>query len=429
LVVLCACGSSHDAIDGAPATDAAIDAAVDAAPDAMPDAPPPMCTVSGALDPSFIGAPVFSMTNAAAAATAVDASGRIVVVGGTYLEGSPGAVVRYQSDGSLDPTFGSGGVVRYYNGGYGVDLGGVVIQPDGKIIAVGTSVATILPDEGDVIVLRYLTDGSLDPAFGTDGVGLAHIGDLAGANGVVLDGDGRIVVSVSIEIGDNDPDYMSAARFTADGALDPTFGTDGFAPSLYAGRFTGATGVALDSHGDILTSGIADDQEPLAAQLAAVRYTPDGALDDTFTVHSMYPDGGGGFGVLVDGDAVVVVGGDNVHAVLARFLADGSPDPAFDGVVNVDGGFLGAVLAPGGGYYGAGTDGPGNIAKAFITRLDASGAVDPAFGVTITATTHQATFVNGMTIQADGKPIIVGETIDGNGDTYTGDFYIARYCP
>src|SRR5262249_32612749 len=139
------------------------------------------------------------------------------------------ALARYTSDGSLDPTFNPAGncggestgcpggvvVTEFHDGD---ELDAIAALPSGKIVATGDSVGPGRDDTGNFMVLaRYMSDGSLDPSFGSGGK--VETSWKLGYDGgpFALQGD-RIVVAGT-----------RLARFTADGRLDRTFGTHGFA--------------------------------------------------------------------------------------------------------------------------------------------------------------------------------------------------------
>src|SRR5262249_27008903 len=127
---------------------------------------------AGTLDLSFgakgkVSTVFAGALNGVAQATALQSDGKIVAAGSANsASGTQFALARYQPDGSLDPTFGGGGQVLTNFGGSAF-AGGVVIQPDGKIVAVGTSVGGTSPPR--MAVARYNADGSLDPGFGSGG--------------------------------------------------------------------------------------------------------------------------------------------------------------------------------------------------------------------------------------------------------------------
>lgn len=165
-------------------------------------------------------------------AIAIDPSGGILAAGASDNPALDldMAVWRYDPTGSPDPTFGSGGVVVHGNaaGGDGDDEAyGITLDAAGRILVAGYSDATL---DTDMVIWRYDSTGTLDTAFGTGGV-VIHDGAAGGANndwaeGIVVDSSGRVVVSGGSfnASGDND---MALWRYDTTGQLDPTFGTGG----------------------------------------------------------------------------------------------------------------------------------------------------------------------------------------------------------
>ncbi|MEQ9120942.1 MAG: calcium-binding protein, partial [Alphaproteobacteria bacterium] len=146
--------------------------------------------------------------------------GRIVIAGGS---GGDFALARYGADGALDVTFGGGdGVVTTDIGG-AERVAGLALRTDGRLVAVGTSA-------GDFAVARYNSDGSLDMTFGGgDGVVTTDLGDLEAARDVALQTDGKIVVvGQSFASHDTTLDF-TAIRYNVDGSLDTSFSGDGVA--------------------------------------------------------------------------------------------------------------------------------------------------------------------------------------------------------
>jgi uncharacterized delta-60 repeat protein len=123
---------------------------------------------------------------------AIQTDGTIVAVGGQYNPFplvDDFALARYNPDGSPDPTFGTGGKLTTDFGG--VDQGnGVAIQADGRIIAVGAG-----GPSHDFTLARYNSDGSLDPTFGAGGKLTTDFGGFDRANAVALQTDGKIVTA------------------------------------------------------------------------------------------------------------------------------------------------------------------------------------------------------------------------------------------
>jgi uncharacterized delta-60 repeat protein len=312
----------------------------------------------------------------AASALAIQSDGRIVAAG---RSGSGDfALARYNADGSLDPTFGSGGKVTTDLGGFDVALG-VALQGDGKIVAVGGG-----GSGSDFLVARYKPDGSLDSTFGSGGLVTTDFGGFEAATAVALQGDGRIVVTgstfsggfqqfvlaryngdgsldttfgsggkVTTDFGlgsgfggalaiQSDGKLVAAgragvdfvlARYKGDGSLDSSFGSGGFVTTDFGGAlFDAAFGVALQANGKVVAAGSTFNSfSPPAADFALARYNPDGSLDASFGSGGKVTTGFGGFdaasGVALQADGKIIAagqGGVGSDFALARYLGDAS---------------------------------------------------------------------------------------------------------
>ena len=206
----------------------------------------------GDLDPSFDGdgkVITDTMLGTGWVSMTIDNAGRIIVVGTTGI--SPNydiTVARYLQDGSLDTSFGSNGLVT-------TDLGGadrasdVVADSSDRIIVVGLS-------GGDFALVRYLADGSLDPAFGGDGTVTTDFGGFEDvATAVVLDGDGRIVVQgeTRVDLTSTDCDFALAC-YNPEGSLDATFGVGGKVTTDFS-LYDWGHAITVDGVGRILVAG------------------------------------------------------------------------------------------------------------------------------------------------------------------------------
>jgi uncharacterized delta-60 repeat protein len=189
----------------------------------------------GALDPTFDGDGIVKTTPAAghhaAAAAALTLDGKIVLAGQSTVNdptGSPRsatAVLRYNTDGSLDTTFGGTGYSITDLGTNGTTLTGMVVQSDGRIVAVGTAGV----GQGQLsIVLRYNVDGTLDPTFGEGAPTLMP--------GVVV-----------TDIAPNTPDQFLAVKLQTDGRIVAVGHTPFVSPQkITVARYTNDTLTAVD---------------------------------------------------------------------------------------------------------------------------------------------------------------------------------------
>ena len=193
----------------------------------------------------------------------VQSNGKIVVAGDGFGDIE---LVRYNVDGSLDVSFDSDGKV-VTDVGFNDSGNAVALQNDGKIVVAGT---TGTPTT-DFAIVRYSTDGSLDPSFGTGGIVTTSIGRNDDAKSVVIQSDGKIVVA-----GTSDSDFV-VVRYTSSGVLDSGFGTGGkVTTDIGSSTNDSANSVAIQSDGAIVVAGTS------ANDFAIVRYTSAGALDTGF---------------------------------------------------------------------------------------------------------------------------------------------------
>lgn len=343
----------------------------------------------GASDPTFgAGGRVttdFGGTFDAAYALAVQPDGKLVAAGVTAPISTSTladfALVRYETDGSLDPTFGTGGrVVTDFAGGFD-EARALVIQPDGRIVAAGRN---------NFQLARYEPDGTLDPTFGQGGLvttgGPFGFGLLQG-RALVLEPDGKLVVGGWIfdNAGLIGGDSFFLARYLADGSLDPSFGDGGRVLtdfpndfSIFAFNRDVGRGLARQPDGKLVLVGFVFDPVRLESQFALARYQPDGSLDATFgegglVRTTLVRNGNDGFAVAVEpGGKIVAAGEASVpegrHDTrrdlgIVRYLPDGRPDPGFGvcGLVTTDPRPPGAIT--------------GFAAEAHAVAIQADGAI------------------------------------------------------
>lgn len=288
-------------------------------------------TDSGTLDPSFDGdGRVRTPSLFRIHEIIVQPDGKIIVAGMSGWYGSfDFAAARYNTDGSLDAGFGTGGTIST-SFGAGEDRGiAATLQPDGKLVVGGY--ASNGADD-DIALVRYTAAGALDSDFGSGGKIIAAIGtgNDRGSD-VKLQPDGRIVVSATYATGVNDD--IAVLRFNSDGTLDGTFSGDGMATTpIGAGNDTAAA-VVIQTDGNILVAG---DAVSVSQDFAVVRFTPLGALDTAFDTDGIviiptdtYSDLA--TNVLVQPDGRIVLTGTGLGFQTARLTPTGSLDPSFDG--------------------------------------------------------------------------------------------------
>jgi len=264
---------------------------------------------------------------------AVQSDGKIVVVGEAN---SDFAVVRYNADGSLDTSFDTDGIVTTDISGTDCAYG-VAIQSDGKIVVAG--IAGL-----DVAVVRYNTDGSLDTSFDTDGIVTTDIsGDYDFAHDVTIQSNGKIVVTGYMTNISNEDIFV--ARYKTDGSLDQSFNGVGIVTTDFgSSKDDVAYAVAVHSDGDIVVAGYTSGGS--VDSIAVVRYDSLGALDNSFgsggLVSTLVGSTCRAQGLAIQSDGKIVITGyaDNLSRdfVLVRYKTDGSLDTSFDtdGIVTTD---------------------------------------------------------------------------------------------
>ena len=394
---------------------------------------------AGDLDPSFGTAGVrtidWALENNQAHAILTQSDGKVVVAGQTDQGGSSASdffLMRLNPDGTSDTTFGNNGLVRTDFAGGEDDAIAIAIQSDGKIVAAGLATVGGQKDFG---LVRYNTEGTLDASFGTGGKETIDFGgknDEAFGVAIVPGGTGRIVVAGSAIVGST-ADF-GLVRLNPDGTLDTSFGTGGKVTTNFGFGVQAARAVNVLADGRIVVAGsalIGSDTD-----FAVARYLADGRLDTTFggdgmsttdfdlgndvgTSLALQPDGK----VLVAGTAML--GSQNAFGV-ARFDANGTLDTTFDGTGHKEVEFNSSnstcyamALQSDGRILLAGTAKIGSNDDFAATRLKADGSVDTSFG-SGGGWTHDFGYGDdsggAATLDAYGRILIAG-TADILGDT------------
>jgi uncharacterized delta-60 repeat protein len=382
------------------------------------------------------GTPYWEIRGCAGSAFDVEiqADGGIVLAGAKGSDYRPHfALARHLPDGTTDPSFAGDGIVGAFNvPGFAVDA---TIQADDDIVAVGTVGRRAGTIGGELqthpgskfALVRLHPDGSFDETFSGDGRVQTAFGDerRAQANAVAIGSDGKLVVVGSAG------HVVAAARYLADGSLDPSFSANGKlrARSIDGSRSAQASDVAVLGDGKIVIAAVACDRR--RCRLVLARFLSDGSLDATFGHDGVVrqPMTGPSTGDLVaQVDGKLVVG---AFHQLFRFDEEGSLDTSFsdDGWARTGVAADGVALQTDGSILVSGT-GPIRESGTWVvevSRFLGTGVLDTAFGNDGTSRASFPGFENasyGVTIQPDGKIVAAGTTSDVNVD---GKWAVARF--
>ncbi len=400
---------------------------------------PPVEAAPADLDPGFGDGGKVAVAPPAgagevASASAVLPDGRLVVVGmaAPARSGYAFLALRFNPDGRLDPSFGTGGrvwtdlvtVSSPLSGAVVGDVAlgnsaayAVAVAPDGNLVSAGTTQSGAT---AAFALLRYSPDGRLDPGFGTDGMAVVDLDpgtdDVVSALAVLP--DGRILAAGRAG------DRFALARFLPDGQLDPSFGAGGTVitgEGLYA-----ATDMLVDPDGRILVAG--QGGIPGGFDFALARYLPDGGLDRSFgfggiTRTDLGASGEWAASLIREPDGSVVTAGTSGSSfALVRYLPNGYLDLRFgnSGIVTAgpaigSGHTLlrepdGRLVVAGGRYV------PESQRQLALSRYGADGTLDGAFGTDGVVGTDVVPGRHddpaSALIQADGKLVLAGTSVD-----------------
>jgi uncharacterized delta-60 repeat protein len=393
---------------------------------------------AGDLDTTFSGdgkfVTDFTTGDDLAYGVAIQADGKIVAAGQAAGFGGRFALTRYNTNGTLDATFGGDGkFVTDFTTGDDVAFG-VAVQPsDQKIVAVGRAGG----GGGRFALARYTTTGSLDPTFNGDGklaTDFTTGDDLAFA--VVIQTDGKIVAVGRAGGGGG---RFALARYTTTGSLDPTFNGDGKVAANFTVDDDAAFAAAIQSDDKVVAAGYVDGSDP---KFALTRFTTTGSLDPTFSgdgkLTTNFTTGVDfAFGVAIQpSDQKIVAagraGGSGGRFALGRYNTNGTLDASFSGDGKLTTDFtsgddiaFGVAIQADQKIVAAGGAGGADVTFA-LTRYNTNGTLDATFsgdGKVTTNITTGVDFATGVAIQpSDQKIVAVGRS--GNAG---GRFAVTRY--
>jgi len=295
-----------------------------------------------------------------------------------------------------------------------------ILQPDGDVVVLGT-VSFVNGTQQSGVLVRYLASGALDPAFGSGGEALLSLGtSITAPLTMSLQPDGKILVIAAVVNGSG-PGQTNLVRLDAAGRLDPTFGSGGRVVVSFPAppSFSASPNLVLvQPDGKILLAGAATPPRHNTSppQTVLARTLANGALDTSFGsggfASAVAVGTPSAVALLSDGGEVVV----NGQAAVAQFSAAGAllPAPTGAGVVaskQAGSGQGRVAFLPSGQFVVVRSVGVSKrITNVQVTRYSPLGAVDPtfqsplfSFGDVLTKSIPQ-----NISLDAQGRVIIGG---------------------
>ena len=343
--------------------------------------------INGTPDKSFGGGDGKVLTDFGdldyANAVAIQKDGKIVVAGNSWNTGNDRVeIARYNTDGTLDKSFGGGdGKVISNFGGLGDYATCVAILPNGKIAVGGY---TNKYGNNDFLLAEYNSNGTLNQHFGNNGYTiLAYNPTDEACSSMAVQPNGKIVLA-----GGSSGDF-ALARFNSNGTLDLSFGLL-VKTSFGAKKTAGATSIAIQSNGKIVLGGQVSDLSFTNTDVAIARYNTNGTLDNSFSVDGLLNRDFGAkeliFSIAVQSNGKIIVAGSSQNGLKLDFLV--------------------ARFGPN-GYLDNSFNGNGRRLTSFNG--------------------NDYNYAAGMIIQPNGKIVLAGRTNNGNNTDFNFDFALARY--
>lgn len=262
--------------------------------------------------------------------------GKLIVAGNAgFTQSQRIGLVKYNADGSIDQSFGNNGKINTLVGS-SVGVGSLIIQNDGKLIVAGGSYAYQSGTDNDFTVVRFNSDGSLDQSFGFNGKVVTDFfngGD--DATDLIIQDDNKIVVTGVAQLSNNEINF-ALIRYNASGSIDTNFGTNGKVTTSFNTIGSNATALIIQPDGKLVAAGDVEISGSGDRHFAIARYEQSGDLDLTFgsngkvtTNLSDHPTQNLAKDILIDiNKKFIVVGsnsetsGANRGSAMARYLTD-----------------------------------------------------------------------------------------------------------
>jgi len=411
---------------------------------------------AGSLDPTFATGGIFisPTTRGNADAVAIQSDGKILVAGGGVVNSTFAAIItRLNTNGTVDTSFGSQGFATILNT---FSFFAMTLESNGKIVA-----AASVPNGNSSFVelARFNSNGTLDSSFGKGGITTTQAipftpFDATGA--IALQSNGEILVAAS------SPGVMarftSAGQLDTTFGTNGLVNLANVGPALSATAPSCPTQILVGAGGKILISVGVPEPTPAALATIVSRYNSDGSLDTSFAAAGMMATVVSASAMTFDSSGRIVIAGavtskinappasNDVGFGILRYHPNGVIDTSFGegGVAAIDfgpsaplsGAFALAIQSNGdivaGGAAAQGPENTGLNSAFGLARVTSTGALDTTFGTegivttTIVSGSEQFSFVAGLAIQSDGKIVAVGTTI-GDEDFGAGSADVARY--
>lgn len=357
------------------------------------------------------------------------ADGKIVLGGSIYYNGHTYfGLIRYQTNGLIDSTFGNQGKIIDRFGYADADCYDLCLDANGRIMAAGVGYPQ--SGESDFIIVRYNTDGSKDLNFGNEGIVFDNLASNIFNNGsffteLALQTDGKIVCAGGVD------GAAALVRFNSNGTYDYSFGNNGSVIMSGSNPFEGFIDIKIQSDAKILAVGFTSSISQTTSSV--LRFLPDGNPDISFHLPAVIESK-----LLVNlckvqpNGKIILAGLIEQDLGLCRLENDGSIDLTFgiDGFAQVDvHGNLdkpsAIELAENGKIIIAGSTSYYD-SSFFVVCFNPSGNLDTFFGnqgKTITNWNAYHTEGTDMALDTAGNIFVAGHYFNGDTD----DFILAKY--
>jgi len=258
---------------------------------------------------------------------ALQPDGKIIAAGQTTTSSTnirAFALARYNTDGSLDNSFDSDGKVITNVGGYN-GANSVKIQPDGKIIAAGTT-------DNNFAIIRYNINGSLDLSFDSDGIAITDFGSdgYESATAIAIQKDGKILAAGKTRISNTNNYAFALSRYYTDGSPDISFGDSGKVLSAVESN-GGVQSMVIQKDGKIIVAGVGLAMNDSFPDIISIRYNNNGSIDSTYGDSGILITDFGGNGykvsaVIQNESKLVIAGTSDGYFALTRYILFNTPD-------------------------------------------------------------------------------------------------------